>query len=171
MHGCQPLARITSQLGVQAFQKNRLLAGIGGQSPGRRTCAGRLSAGKLVVGVNQIVLYQGNLGPIEGSYGRDIEAGIGSRLTAAHNPDQDSQKGSYSANGLGVHGLNFYVAPREPGRWPWEGSLQYRRLLLACAMTGEFAAAWLPSVFVPLVGILAPAVAMALLFNVIEARN
>jgi len=29
----------------------------------------------------------------------------------------------------------------------------------------------LPSVFVPLVGILAPAVAMALLFNVIEARN
>jgi len=44
-------------------------------------------------------------------------------------------------------------------------------LLLACAMTGEFAAAWLPSVFVPLVGILAPAVAMALLFNVIEARN
>ncbi len=37
-------------------------------------------------------------------------------------------------------------------------------------MTGEFAAAWLPSILVPLVGILAPAVAMALLFNVIEAR-
>jgi len=36
-------------------------------------------------------------------------------------------------------------------------------------MTGAFAAAWLPSVFVPLVGILGPAVAMALLFNVIEA--
>jgi photosystem I subunit 8 len=39
------------------------------------------------------------------------------------------------------------------------------------AMTGEFAAAWMPSVFVPLVGILGPAVAMALLFNVIEARD
>jgi photosystem I subunit 8 len=39
------------------------------------------------------------------------------------------------------------------------------------AMTGSFAAAWMPSVFVPLVGILGPAVAMALLFNVIEARD
>jgi photosystem I subunit 8 len=29
----------------------------------------------------------------------------------------------------------------------------------------------MPSVFVPIVGILAPAVAMALLFNVIEARD
>ena len=38
-------------------------------------------------------------------------------------------------------------------------------------MTGEFAAAWLPSVLVPLVGILGPAVAMALLFNVIDARD
>ena len=38
-------------------------------------------------------------------------------------------------------------------------------------MTGEFAAAWLPSMLVPMVGILAPAVAMALLFNVIEARD
>ena len=50
-------------------------------------------------------------------------------------------------------------------------SVQYRRLYVALAMTGEFAAAWLPSVFVPIVGILAPAVAMALLFNVIEARD
>ncbi len=67
--------------------------------------------------------------------------------------------------------MNFYVAP--PGRKkPCETwSVQYRRLLLARAMTGEFAAAWLPSVFVPLVGILGPAVAMALLFNVIEARD
>ena len=67
--------------------------------------------------------------------------------------------------------LNFYVAPSEglrPGR---RGSLQYRRLYLAHAMPGDFAAAWMPSVFVPLVGILAPAVAMALLFNVIEARD
>ena len=39
------------------------------------------------------------------------------------------------------------------------------------AMTGSFAAAWMPSVFIPLVGILGPAVAMALLFNVIEARD
>ena len=37
-------------------------------------------------------------------------------------------------------------------------------------MTGEFAAAWMPSVFIPLVGIGLPAVVMALLFNVIEAR-
>jgi photosystem I subunit 8 len=52
-----------------------------------------------------------------------------------------------------------------------ELSVQYRRFYLAQAMTGEFAAAWLPSVFVPLVGILTPAVVMALLFNVIEARD
>ena len=39
------------------------------------------------------------------------------------------------------------------------------------AMTGEFVAAWMPSVFVPLVGIMGPAVAMALLFNVIEATD
>jgi photosystem I subunit 8 len=38
-------------------------------------------------------------------------------------------------------------------------------------MTGDFAAAWMPSVFVPLVGILGAAVAMALLFNVIEATE
>ena len=50
-------------------------------------------------------------------------------------------------------------------------SVQYRRLYVAQAMTGDFAAAWLPSVFVPIVGILGPAVAMALLFNVIEARD
>lgn len=70
-----------------------------------------------------------------------------------------------------MHGLNFYVAPGRPLGLAWGSSLQYRRLLLARAMTGEFAAAWLPSVFVPLVGILGPAVAMALLFNVIEARD
>jgi photosystem I subunit 8 len=68
-------------------------------------------------------------------------------------------------------GLNFYVAPNRPESQAWRRSLQYRRLLLARAMTGEFAAAWMPSVFVPLVGILGPAVAMALLFNVIEARD
>ena len=67
--------------------------------------------------------------------------------------------------------MNFYVAPPEPKNPLWDCSLQYRRLLLARAMTGEFAAAWMPSVFVPLVGILGPAVAMALLFNVIEARD
>ncbi len=38
-------------------------------------------------------------------------------------------------------------------------------------MTGEFAAAWLPSVFVPLVGIVGRAVERALLVNVIEARD
>ncbi len=67
--------------------------------------------------------------------------------------------------------LNFYVTPagRQGGRGKL--SLQYRRLLVARAMTGEFAASWLPSVFIPLVGILGPAVAMALLFNVIEARD
>ncbi|WP_399242136.1 MULTISPECIES: photosystem I reaction center subunit VIII [Synechococcales] len=43
--------------------------------------------------------------------------------------------------------------------------------VLACAMTGEFAAAWLPSILVPFVGILGPAMAMALLFNVIESRD
>ncbi len=34
-------------------------------------------------------------------------------------------------------------------------------------MTGEFAAAWMPSVFIPLVGIGLPAVVMAMLINVI----
>jgi photosystem I subunit 8 len=67
--------------------------------------------------------------------------------------------------------LNFYVAHWRPIKWDRGASLQYRRLLVALAMTGDFAAAWLPSVFVPLVGILGPAVAMALLFNVIEARD
>jgi photosystem I subunit 8 len=50
-------------------------------------------------------------------------------------------------------------------------SLQYRRYVSGLVMTGSFAAAWMPSVFIPLVGILGPAVAMALLFNVIEARD
>lgn len=68
-------------------------------------------------------------------------------------------------------GLNFYVAPPGGENPLQDCSVQYRRLLLARAMTGDFAAAWMPSVFVPLVGILGPAVAMALLFNVIEARD
>jgi photosystem I subunit 8 len=67
--------------------------------------------------------------------------------------------------------LNFYVTPSSPQGSCGKHSLQYRRLPKARAMTGEFAASWMPSVFVPLVGILGPAVAMALLFNVIEARN
>jgi photosystem I subunit 8 len=72
---------------------------------------------------------------------------------------------------MGARRLNFYVTPA--GRQGGYGKrfLQYRRLLVARAMTGEFAASWMPSVFVPLVGILGPAVAMALLFNVIEARD
>ena len=67
--------------------------------------------------------------------------------------------------------LNFYVAVRGAAGCGRTASVQYRRLTLARAMTGEFAAAWMPSVFIPLVGILGPAVAMALLFNVIEARD
>ncbi|KZR89279.1 photosystem I reaction center subunit VIII [Synechococcus sp. MIT S9220] len=35
-------------------------------------------------------------------------------------------------------------------------------------MTGEFAAAWMPSVFIPLAGVLGPAVVMVLMFNLIE---
>jgi photosystem I subunit 8 len=67
--------------------------------------------------------------------------------------------------------LNFYVAPCASGGCP-QGSLRkVRAVVSAQAMTGEFAAAWLPSVLVPLVGIMGPAVAMALLFNVIEARD
>ena len=72
---------------------------------------------------------------------------------------------------MGARGLNFYVATPGAQKGLRARSLQYRRLLLARAMTGDFAAAWMPSVFVPLVGILGPAVAMALLFNVIEARD
>jgi photosystem I subunit 8 len=54
---------------------------------------------------------------------------------------------------------------------PRKAILTVRAVYFAQAMTGEFAAAWMPSVFVPLVGILGPAVAMALLFNVIEATE
>lgn len=119
-----------------------------------------------------------NLRTVQGSHRRAVRRPEKRcRTTPSHNPDADQ----YSAKerrekrrghrGTGSLQLNFYVAPGggcEPTR---KGSLQYRRLLLACAMTGEFAAAWLPSMLVPLVGILAPAVAMALLFNVIEARD
>nr|AUG32544.1 hypothetical protein PLO_555 [Paulinella longichromatophora] len=38
-------------------------------------------------------------------------------------------------------------------------------------MTGEFAAVWMPFIFVPFIGIADPAVAMALLFNVIEVSD
>ena len=70
-----------------------------------------------------------------------------------------------------THELNFYVAPSSARGKGKRGSLQYRRLFLAFAMTGDFAAARMPSVLVPLVGILGPAVAMALLLNVIEASD
>ena len=78
--------------------------------------------------------------------------------------------------------MNFYVDPAPAaggGRGdpysPSTGS-SVRTLLTGVVnrfqpMTGDFAAAWLPSVLVPLVGIGLPAVAMALLFNVIEARD
>ena len=68
-------------------------------------------------------------------------------------------------------GIEFLCRPTQPLRLHRVVSVQYWWLLLALAMTGVFAAAWLPSVLVPLVGILGPAVAMALLFNVIEARD
>jgi photosystem I subunit 8 len=70
-----------------------------------------------------------------------------------------------------VDRLNFYVAPYGSSGCDPVGLRTVTAVVLAQAMTGEFAAAWLPSVLVPLVGILAPAVAMALLFNVIEARD
>lgn len=58
-----------------------------------------------------------------------------------------------------------------PGRALWEALLTVPAVSPVLVMIGDFAAAWMPSVFVPLVGILGPAVAMALLFNVIEARD
>jgi photosystem I subunit 8 len=54
---------------------------------------------------------------------------------------------------------------------PLKGFLTVPAVVPGLAMTGSFAASWMPSVFIPLVGILGPAVAMALLFNVIEARD
>lgn len=114
---------------------------------------------------------QGNLGPVQGSNGLGIDCRRHIRATTGQKPVESDQNGRRTGQQRGVHGLNFYVAPGRPLGLPWGSSLQYSRLLLARAMTGEFAAAWLPSVFVPLVGILGPAVAMALLFNVIEARD
>ena len=67
--------------------------------------------------------------------------------------------------------MNFYVAASGIEGARESKSVKYRWYLLAQDMTGDFAAAWMPSVFVPLVGILGPAIAMALLFNVIEAQN
>jgi|GEM_PF-217270 photosystem I subunit 8 len=67
--------------------------------------------------------------------------------------------------------LNFYVTPSLCPGASRKGLLTVPAVVTGLAMTGSFAAAWMPSVFVPLVGILAPAVAMALLFNVIEARD
>ena len=81
---------------------------------------------------------------------------------------KDSSRGS---RGCAAGVLNFYVTRCGRGGGCGMCFLQYRRLLMAQAMTGEFAASWMPSVFVPLVGILGPAVAMALLFNVIEASD
>ena len=82
-----------------------------------------------------------------------------------------SSEARAAQKGVGMGQLNFYVVTSRAGKLGQRRSLQYRRFLLAHAMTGDFAAAWLPSVLVPLVGILGPAVAMALLFNVIEARD
>ena len=67
--------------------------------------------------------------------------------------------------------LNFYVTPRPCAGASPKGLRTLPAVVTGLAMTGSFAAAWMPSVFVPLVGILGPAVAMALLFNVIEARD
>ncbi|KZR86301.1 Photosystem I reaction center subunit VIII [Synechococcus sp. MIT S9509] len=36
-------------------------------------------------------------------------------------------------------------------------------------MTGDFVASWMPSVFIPLAGVLGPAVVMVLMFNLIES--
>ena len=123
----------------------------------------------------------GDLGAVEGRHGAGIGgAQQGDRTTALSKPEQGEKESGAGGKDGWIHGrwpprrgveLNFYVAPQGRFGPGWRGSLQYRRLYLARAMTGEFAAAWMPSVFVPLVGILAPAVAMALLFNVIEARD
>ena len=67
--------------------------------------------------------------------------------------------------------LNFYVTPRLCPGARLKGVLTLPAVVPGLAMTGSFAASWMPSVFIPLVGILGPAVAMALLFNVIEARD
>jgi photosystem I subunit 8 len=72
---------------------------------------------------------------------------------------------------LGSGLLNFYVIPSLCTGAGRKVLLTVPAVVTGPAMTGSFAAAWMPSVFIPLVGILGPAVAMALLFNVIEARD
>ena len=68
-------------------------------------------------------------------------------------------------------GAELLCRHRRTGEARSRGLLTVPAVDHALAMIGDFAAAWMPSVFVPLVGILGPAVAMALLFNVIEARD
>ena len=92
------------------------------------------------------------------------------RLSAQTTATRVAAMAAACEGGMGRR-LNFYVAPCGLGG-SLPGALRtVPAVVLALAMTGEFAAAWLPSVFVPLVGIMCPAVAMALLFNVIEARD
>ncbi len=49
-----------------------------------------------------------------------------------------------------------------------KGSLYSSCDIWVAAMTGDFVASWMPSVFIPLAGVLGPAVVMVLMFNLIE---
>jgi hypothetical protein len=104
----QPSGRIAAQLTIQSLQKQRLLAGTlgcgqGSQGdPGASVCLGRR------------LLHQADLGPVQGRHGRGIQTAQGGRPPTARDPQNDSDNSRQGTEGLGVHGLNFYVAPDGP---------------------------------------------------------
>jgi photosystem I subunit 8 len=129
-------------------------------------------------------LYQLHLGTIEGYNLRDIrtpqEWFLGSSPQAIENDGQNngcntSEKLSHQIRCLGTTrqrvGLNFYFA-----RKPWMGNAQHGdskipRTTLGLIMTGDFAAAWLPVLFVPMIGIVFPAVFIILVGRAITAAD
>ena len=67
-------------------------------------------------------------------------------------------------------GLNFYVAVGV-GRGQYNTHPYTSGEALGLDMTGDFAAAWLPAIFVPITGIVFPAVFIVLMGRVITAAE
>lgn len=128
-------------------------------------------------------VHQRDLGTVEGRH----RAGVGGRKQpgprSAQKPEACENRGNEETGKRLAHGtwattitrtdrIELLCRPLSHAGDPSDGLLTVPAVdVLASPMTGDFVAAWLPSVFVPLVGLLGPAVAMALLFNVIEASD
>jgi photosystem I subunit 8 len=133
---------------------------------------------------NLLLLHQLHLSTIQGYDLRDIRTTqewlTGFSPQTIKNDGQNngcntSEKLSHQIRCLGTSrqrvGLNFYFA-----RKPWMGNAQHGdskilRTTLGLIMTGDFAAAWLPVLFVPMIGIVFPAVFIILVGRVITASD